>query len=69
MIRTGGVAVITLMIIGGVLYSLGGVVYGLKRPNPSPRWFGFHEVFHAFTLGAFIVQYVGVSLVAYSVAS
>ena len=56
------------MIVGGVLYSIGGVVYGLKRPNPSPRWFGFHEVFHAFTLGAFIVQYVGVSLVAYSAA-
>lgn len=57
-----------LLIVGGLLYSAGGVVYGLKRPNPSPRWFGFHEVFHAFTLGAFIVQYVGVSLVAYSVA-
>lgn len=68
MIRTGGAAVITLMIVGGVLYSLGGVVYGLKRPNPSPHWFGFHEVFHAFTLGAFICQYVGVSLVAYTVA-
>ncbi|MDH6579094.1 hemolysin III family protein [Kitasatospora sp. MAP5-34] len=65
-LRTGGVAVITLMVIGGLLYSAGGVVYGLKRPNPSPRWFGFHEVFHAFTLGAFIVQYVGVSLIAYS---
>ncbi|MEU4115076.1 hemolysin III family protein [Kitasatospora sp. NPDC028055] len=67
-LRTGGVAVLVLMIVGGVLYSIGGVVYGLKRPNPSPRWFGFHEVFHAFTLGAFIVQYVGVSLVAYSAA-
>ena len=36
--------------VGGVLYTVGGVVYGLKRPNPSPRWFGFHEVFHALTL-------------------
>ncbi|MFI6844613.1 hemolysin III family protein [Kitasatospora sp. NBC_00085] len=67
-LHAGGVAVVVLMVVGGVLYSVGGVVYGLKRPNPSPRRFGFHEVFHAFTLGAFIVQYVGVSLVAYSAA-
>ena len=33
---------------------------------PISRWFGFHEVFHLCTLAAFIVQYVGISLVAYS---
>ena len=42
--------VIVLIAVGGALYTLGGVVYGFKRPNPSPRWFGFHEVFHAFTI-------------------
>ncbi|MFC5909001.1 PAQR family membrane homeostasis protein TrhA [Streptacidiphilus monticola] len=63
-LHTGGAAVVTLIIVGGALYSIGGVIYGLKRPNPSPRWFGFHEVFHACTLGAFVVQFVGVSLVA-----
>ncbi|MEY9875785.1 hemolysin III [Streptacidiphilus sp. MAP12-33] len=62
--RNGGVAVAVLIIVGGLLYSAGGVIYGLKRPNPSPRWFGFHEVFHACTLAAFTVQFVGVSLVA-----
>jgi hemolysin III len=67
-LHTGGAAVLTLMIVGGGLYSLGGIVYGLKRPNPSPHRFGFHEVFHAFTLGAFVVQYVGVSIVAYTAA-
>ncbi|MGW2544258.1 PAQR family membrane homeostasis protein TrhA [Kitasatospora sp. NPDC001574] len=67
-LRTGGVAVLVLMIVGGVLYSVGGVVYGLKRPDPSPGRFGFHEVFHAFTLGAFITQYVGISLAASSPA-
>ena len=44
---------------------VGGVVYALKRPNPSPTWFGFHEVFHALTLLGFLTQYVAVSLVLY----
>jgi len=37
----------------------------VKRPNPSPRWFGFHEVFHALTLAAWCVHYIAVSLVTY----
>ncbi|WP_327234759.1 hemolysin III family protein [Streptomyces sp. NBC_01317] len=63
--RAGGIAVLVLVVVGGVLYSAGGVIYGLKRPNPSPRWFGFHEVFHSLTLAAFIVHFIGISLVAY----
>ena len=50
----------------GALYTLGGVVYGFKFPDPSPRWFGFHEVFHSFTVLAFAAHYVGVSLATYS---
>ncbi|MEU3604468.1 hemolysin III family protein [Streptomyces sp. NPDC035033] len=64
-LRTGGIAVLVLVVVGGLLYSAGGIIYGMKRPNPSPRWFGFHEVFHSLTLAAFIVHYVGISLVAY----
>ncbi|GAT70792.1 DNA-binding protein [Planomonospora sphaerica] len=60
-----GVAAVALIFVGGVLYTAGGVVYGLRRPDPSPRWFGFHEVFHAFTLAAYLVQYIAVSLVVY----
>jgi hemolysin III len=60
------VATFTLIAVGGVLYSLGAVVYATKRPNPSPKWFGFHEVFHAFTVAAFIAQYVAVSIATYS---
>lgn len=60
------VAVITMIIVGGALYTVGGVIYGTKRPNPSPRWFGFHEVFHSFTVLAFVAHYVGVSLATYS---
>jgi hemolysin III len=65
-LHAGGVAVLVLVLTGGVLYSLGAVVYGTQRPNPSPRWFGFHEVFHSFTLVAFVTHYVGVSMVAYA---
>lgn len=50
----------TLVLIGGLLYSIGAAVYGFKRPNPSPRWFGFHEVFHSLTVAAFLFQWTGV---------
>lgn len=54
----------TLVLVGGVLYSIGAAVYGFKRPNPSPRWFGFHEVFHSLTVAAFLLQWTGVFLAA-----
>jgi hemolysin III len=42
-----------LLLLGGVAYTAGAVVYALKRPDPWPRVFGYHEVFHMFTvLGA-----------------
>jgi hemolysin III len=67
-LRGGGPAVVTLVILGGVFYTLGGLVYALRRPNPSPRWFGFHEVFHALTVVAFTLHCVGVgtALLGYS---
>lgn len=61
-----GIATFVLIVTGGALYTLGGVVYGFKRPNPWPRWFGFHEVFHTFTILAFVTHYVGVSLATYA---
>ncbi len=61
-----GPAVLTLIAVGGVLYTLGGIVYGLRRPDPSPRWFGYHEVFHALTIAAFVSHYVGLSIATYS---
>ena len=64
--RSGGVALLTLIIVGGALYTVGAVVYGLKRPNPSPRWFGFHEIFHACTIAAFTVHYIAVSIAVYT---
>jgi hemolysin III len=41
---------VAMLILGGILYTLGAVVYGLRWPNPSPRWFGFHEIFHLFVI-------------------
>ena len=64
-VRRSPTDVLVLMIVGGGLYSIGALVYGFKWPNPSPRWFGFHEVFHALTIAAFVVHYVGISLLAY----
>ncbi len=52
--------------IGGLLYSLGGLVYGMQRPDPIPHVFGYHEVFHSLTIAAFVVHYVGVSMIVYA---
>jgi hemolysin III len=60
------IATLALVVAGGMLYTLGGVIYGLKKPNPRPEWFGFHEVFHTFTILAFISHYVAVSLATYA---
>jgi hemolysin III len=69
LLHRGGVAIVTLIAVGGLLYTLGAVVYGIKRPNPSPRWFGFHEVFHALTIAAFIVHYVAASMTVYGTSA
>lgn len=65
MLHGGGPAVLTLIITGGALYTIGAVIYGTKRPNPSPRWFGFHEIFHTFTILAFVAHYVAASMAIY----
>jgi hemolysin III len=62
MLNAAGPAVVALLVAGGLLYSIGGIVYGLKRPNPWPAHFGFHEIFHACTLGAFALHAIAVGL-------
>jgi len=47
-----GAAPALLFLAGGLLYSLGAVVYARKRPDPWPRVFGYHEVFHALVIAA-----------------
>jgi hemolysin III len=49
---------LALLAAGGILYSAGAVVYARQRPNPWPRTFGFHEVFHALVIAAAVSHYV-----------
>jgi hemolysin III len=53
-----------LVIIGGLLYTGGAVVYALKRPNPWPGHFGFHEIFHLCTVLAFLCHWTACLLIA-----
>ena len=48
---------------GGLLYTLGAVVYASGRPNPWPRTFGYHEVFHALVLAAAAMHYAVIAFV------
>lgn len=54
----------TLILAGGLCYTVGAVIYGLKRPNPFPGRFGFHEIFHSLTLLAFLCHWVAIFLIA-----
>ena len=65
-LATGGVLVFLLILLGGLLYSSGAIIYALKRPNFSPRWFGFHELFHSLTAGAFLAHLIAAILVVFA---
>lgn len=62
-------AMMILVIAGGLCYTLGAVIYGLKRPNPIPNHFGFHEIFHSLTVIAFVCHWVAAMLIAINPAS
>ena len=62
MADNGGMVPVVLIAIGGILYSIGAVIYGLKKPNISEKWFGFHELFHSFTVAAFAVHFVAATI-------
>jgi hemolysin III len=55
-----GTAPLLLLLAGGVAYSLGAGVYALRRPNPFPRTFGYHEVFHALVIVASVFHFIAV---------
>ena len=56
-----GLAAMLLVLAGGLLYTLGAVVYALRRPDPRPAVFGFHEVFHVLVIAAVACQYTAVA--------
>jgi hemolysin III len=56
-----GIAPVVLLGAGGLAYTAGAVVYALRRPDPFPKVFGYHELFHALTIGALACQYVAVA--------
>lgn len=62
------VAMMVLVAVGGILYTLGAVVYALKRPNPWPNHFGFHEIFHVCTVLAFLCHWTACLLIGLSPA-
>ena len=63
---SGGPAIVVLITVGGLLYSLGAIAYATKRPVLSPRWFGFHEVFHSCTILAATCHIIAIALTVFS---
>jgi hemolysin III len=59
-----GAAGTLLVAVGGILYTAGAVVYATQRPNPSPRVFGYHEVFHALVIAAAAAQFAAIAFFA-----
>ena len=57
-------AMMVLVIVGGLAYTAGAVIYGLKKPNPIPGVFGFHEIFHTLTVVAFMCHWTAILLIA-----
>ncbi len=56
-----GIAPAVLVFVGGALYTVGAVTYALKRPNPIPAVFGYHEIFHLLVIGAAITHFVAIA--------
>ncbi|MGK9146517.1 hemolysin III family protein [Plantibacter flavus] len=63
-IAAANVATMILVAVGGLLYTVGAIMYALKRPNPWPGRFGFHELFHVCTVLAFLCHWSGILLLA-----
>ena len=56
-----GVAPLVLVVVGGGLYTLGAVTYALRKPNPAPGIFGYHEIFHVLVIAAAAVHFIAIA--------
>ncbi len=63
--EAGGMTALILLAVGGIVYSVGAVLFALRRPDPWPAVFGHHEVFHACTLVAALCHYIAIYLVVF----
>jgi len=61
-LASAGWVIVSLIFAGGVFYSVGAIFYALKRPNISEKYFGFHELFHAFTVAGYLCHYLAITL-------
>jgi hemolysin III len=59
-----GVAGGLLIVAGGLVYSAGAAVYALRRPDPAPAVFGYHEVFHLLVIAGVAAHFLAISLFA-----
>jgi hemolysin III len=64
MARAIGAVGVGLVILGGVLYTAGAVIYAIRKPNPVPGVFGYHEVFHALVVAAAAAHFAAVAAYA-----
>jgi hemolysin III len=61
--HAAGLAVLILILAGGICYTLGAIVYARRRPDPSPAWFGYHEIFHVGTIAGFVCHYAAIFII------
>ena len=52
----------TLLLLGGIAYTVGAIIYARRRPNPRPATFGYHEIFHALVIGGAYLHYGAIAV-------
>ncbi len=58
LVRQLSAPAVALLIVGGILYTIGAIIYALKRPDPNPAVFGYHEVYHSLVIGGSLCHYL-----------